>query len=230
MAVAAATEILWLASGRQFGECSATILPCPGGGTCTDPWAFGPQLSWTGSWPNPSLIGGLWYNLGCSGSCPGDCSCNSGARFALPGPVGSIVSIVIDDETVPTGSYRLLNGQIVERLDGGSWPLCNDGSWLVTVLYGAEVPSLGLMAAAELACELVKACTPGQTCRLPARVSSIVRQGVSKEWRGTAEKVAAGGTVGLYLSDMFIDLWNPGRLTSPPRMYSPDMPFVRTVT
>jgi hypothetical protein len=220
----AATEVLWALSGRQFGECSVTVYPCPEHCDASQyavPWGWGDS-----SWPHPALVEGTWYNLGCAG-CGDDCSCNTVEQFVLPGPVSSITEVRVDNQVVPTGSYRLDNHRFVVRTDGGTWPICNDGGWSVTLVHGAEVPSLGLMAAAELACEFVKACTPGvKDCRLPQRVVSMVRQGVSQQFLDP-NALLKDGKIGLYLSDLFIQSTNPSKLASRPRVYSPDAPLVR---
>jgi len=216
-AIVAATEVLWAASGRRFGECLVEgLLPCPE--DC-------PDVS-GGSWPSPALIGGSWFNLGCGGGCVGPCSCNTVEAFLLPAPVTRVVEVVVDGIVVPTGSYRLENWRRVVRTDGGRWPRCNDGTWTVSVVVGKEVPQLGLLAAAELACEMVKACVPGQECRLPARVQMITRQGITQQFIDPQEFLKEG-RVGLYMSDLFIQTFNPFGLKSRPRVFSPDAPSRR---
>lgn len=227
----AATEVLWALSGRQFGECSVTVLPCPeqcDGAQFASPWGW--SSGDVAGWPYPQLVNGAWYNLGCGGCGGNDCSCNTVEQFILPGPVSRIVEVQVDSQVVPTGSYRLDNYRFVVRTDGGTWPTCNDGGWSVTLVYGAEVPSLGLMAAAELACEFVKACTPGsKDCRLPQRVVSIVRQGVSQQFLDPSA-LLENGKIGLYLSDLFIQSTNPSNLAARPRVYSPDAPTLRVTS
>jgi hypothetical protein len=219
----AATEVLWAASGRRFGECTATgLLPCRD--ECEPGWLATRMATSAGAdgWPWPTLISGQWFNLGCGGGCAdGWCGCNTRDQFTLPGPVTRVVQIVVDGGVVPTGSYRLENHRHIVRIDGGSWPHCNDGSWTVDVVYGHEVPQLGLMAAAELACEMVKACTPGEECRLPARLQTISRQGITQSFIDPQEFLSEG-RVGLYLSDLFIQTFNPSGLKSRPRVFSPD--------
>lgn len=225
-AAAAATEVLWALSGRRFGECAVTLFPCRDN-ECSG-WAGAEP--WGGGWYTPALIDGLWYNLGCGAGCGSGCDCNTVHKFTLPGPVARIVQIVIDGDVVPTGSYVLTEGRHVYRIDGDEWPRCNDppGSWSATVTYGHEVPSLGLMAAAELMCEMVKACTPGEVCRLPINITAQTRQGISQQFIDTRQLLEQG-FVGLYLSDLFIQTFNPGHLTGRPRVYNPDRPTPRWV-
>jgi hypothetical protein len=228
MAVMAATEVLWAASGRRFGECAVTgLMPCTD--QC-DGWSSGwlnPIGSW-GQYPNPALLGGRWFNLGCGG-CSGSCSCNTRSQFTLPEPVNSVTRIMIAGSPVPTGSYRLENWRYVVRIDGGEWPLCNDGSWTVDVSLGNPVPQLGLLAAAELACEMVKACTGDRSCRLPVRLQSLTRQGVAQQFLDPQEFFKEG-RVGLYLSDQFIKTFNPSGLHARPLVLSPDRLPPRRVT
>ena len=220
-AAMAATEVLWALSGRRFDECPVTLYPCRDRECSSMAEPFG------NGWYTPALIDGLWYNLGCAGGCSGSCDCNTVHSFTLPGPVARITSITIDGELVPTGAYVLMNARKVYRIDGEAWPLCNDppGSWAVAVTYGHEVPELGLLAAAELMCEFVKACT-GEKCRLPVNVTAQTRQGISQQFIDTRQLLEQG-FIGLYLSDLFIQTFNPAHLTSRPRVYSPDVPGPR---
>jgi hypothetical protein len=221
-AVLAATEVLWAATGRRFGLCPITgLMPCPDNCEASGPWV-------TSGWPNPSLVGGRWFNLGCGG-CATGCSCNTRSQFTLPYPVTSVTRILVAGTPLATGAYQLENYRHVVRVDGGYWPECNDGSWKVDVLAGNAVPALGLLAAAELACEMVKACTPGQQCRLPARVQSITRQGISQTFLDP-QSFFEEGRIGLYTSDLFIQTFNPSGLKSRPIAMSPDGPHHRRVT
>lgn len=224
-AAMAATEVLWALSGRRFDECPVRLYPCRDD-ECA---SMGPDIApWGGGWYTPALIDGLWYNLGCGAGCSGSCDCNTVNSFTLPAPVARITSITIAGDVVPTGSYVLMNARKVYRTDGGTWPLCNDppGSWWADVTYGHEVPQLGLLAAAELMCELVKACTPGEVCRLPVNITAQTRQGISQQFIDTRQLIEQGFT-GLYLSDLFIQTFNPNHLQDRPRVFNPDAPGPR---
>lgn len=222
-AVLSATEVLWALSGRRFGECQATLRPCRD--NCDMPqWAgWAAWGSWGGSIA-PALIDGLWYNLGCSGGCAGSCSCNTEQRFTLPAPVNRIVEVVVAGVPVATGAYVLEDSRKVVRVDGGAWPHCNDGSWTVTAVWGHEVWEIGKRAVGELACQLLKVGTPD--CQLPQRVQTITREGVTMAFVDPQEYLRDGKT-GLYLCDLFLSAANPGRLSSRPRVYSPDRPPAR---
>jgi len=231
VAVSMATETLWALTGMRFGLCSVTLRPCASG--CDDGRFyddFGPP--WTGarSYPQPALIGGLWFNLTC-GSCA-DCSCTSVSEVRLPAPVYEVTEVVIDGAVLSSSAYRLDNNRLLVRTDGASWPRCNDlsvdsgeGAWSVTALFGEPVPDGAALAMGELACEIARA-ADGQDCRLPAGVQQLVRQGVTISYPDVGELFAKGRT-GLYLVDMFVATWNPAGLRQRSRVYRVDRPTVR---
>lgn len=231
VAVSMATETLYALTGMRFGLCEVTLRPCRSdcgsGGFYDD---FGPP--WTARyWPQPALIGGLWFNLTC-GSCPGDCSCGDVSEVRLPAPVYDITEVVIDGEALAASAYRLDNNRILVRTDGLKWPRCNDlaadsgaGTWSVTARYGEPLPDGAALAMGELACEIAKA-ADGHDCRLPAGVQQLVRQGVTISYPDVGELFKKGRT-GLYLVDMFITTWNPNGLRQRSRVYRIDAPTVR---
>lgn len=237
-AVEAATEILWALTGRQFGLCTISNLrPCRR--ECPELVAYNAYPSWpmTGwTYPQPWLEGGQWFNLTC-GQCGGDCSCTSISEFVLPGPVHDIIEIKIDGTVLPTGSYRLDNQRIVVRIDGGTWPLCNDlslndgvGTWIVSAHFGNEPPALADLAIGELAYEIIKACTNQSGCRLPTRMmTSLARQGVSMTFPDPASLTEAG-LLGLDFCDFLIRSFNPSHLPMASGIFSPDEPPMRRVS
>jgi len=228
-AVTAATDILWALSGRQFGQCPVTLRPCRK--TCD---SYG---GWDGSsYPLPALIGGKWFNLIC-GSCTDDCSCTAISQVELGDRVASITQVKIDGSPLVTGAYRVDDGHLLVRTDGGTWPWCNDltkadtvaGTWSVTAVYGLPVPEAGKLAMGELACELSKALAQDTTCRLPRAVTSVQRQGVTINYADVTA-LLEGGLTGLYLVDQFIQTYNPKHLARRGRVWSPDVPTPRVQT
>lgn len=233
-AVAVATEILWALSGRQFGTCDVKIRPCRR--SCANaPWGWN-ELMPGGSWLQPTLYAGQWYNIVC-GNCSGsDCSCSSISEVILPAPATEIVAVKVDGMALLPGEFRLDDNRFLVRLDD-VWPWCNDlsrddteiGTWSVTARFGRTVPEGGALAVGELACEINKAIN-GVDCRLPRQVSQLARQGVTITFPDTTSLFKQGRT-GLYLTDMFIAAWNPTGLRSPSRVYSVDRsPARRTDT
>lgn len=215
-ALQAATEVLWARSGRQFGECEVTLRPCRR--TCFN----GDVSGWndlTGArWPFPTLVGGSWFNLACGG-CGDTCACATLEEAMLPWPVSTITEIKVNGSVLTADKYRVDDHEKLLRLDGGSWPLCNDlrkddtqpGTWSVKAKYGVQVPTLGQLAVGQLAVEFMKACAPGgsASCVLPANVQQLVRQGVTISFGDVLE-----GPLNLYYPDLFVGTFNPSRLQS----------------
>ena len=92
------------------------------------------------------------------------------------------------------------------------WPCCQrldladseDETWAVSYSYGVDPPIGGIRAAAALGCQLALAFEPETigTCRLPQRVTSLSRQGVTMAVLDPLELFADGKT-GL----AEVDLW-----------------------
>ncbi len=246
IAALAATQVLWGLSGQQFGLTSVKLRPCrrgcamSNGGYLPDgmvPWAGG-----YGSWgyPWPTLYAGTWINLGC-GACGWDgCGCSSLQEAVLPGQVHDVTEVKLDGTVVTGSAYRLdfspdVFGGVLVRLDGGTWPLCQNlalpdtaaGTFSVTARYGMDVPELGRLAVGELACELLKAMS-GKDCRLPEHVTSLARQGVTLSFPDPTE-LLTGGKLGLVQADRFIQVFNPSGLKRRARTWSPDQRGMRQV-
>ena len=229
-AVNAAAEILYALSGRQFGLCALTVRPCRT--ECCDPCEM-TGYRWT-----PALIGGQWTNVSCS-SCGDPCSCSKVCEVQLPGPIQAIIEVKLDGQSLSPSEYRVDNHNSLVRLGGSGecWPTCQNmsledtepGTWSVTYLRGKPVPEAGEQAFAELACELFKGCTGDSTCRLPKRVSSITRDGVTMTMLDPMAFINEGLT-GLYMVDLWIRSVNPKGLPRQAAILSPDMKSVRRTT
>lgn len=222
-ALQAASEALWALSGHRFGACEVTVRPCRR--SCAG-------RSWSGwwldveTWPQTAAWPG-WLDVAC-GRCHGGCACRAVSEIELPGFVQQVTEVTVDGEVIPPSGYALYDGRTLTRI-GGEWPLCQDwtvpvsgvGAWTVTAVYGRPVPVLGQLAVGELACEIAKACTPGQECRLAANVQSVTRGGVTQVFVDPTELLKAGLT-GLRLVDQFINATNPHRLRAGPAIWNPD--------
>jgi hypothetical protein len=127
--------------------------------------------------------------------CIDSCACCSHgfAKISLGAyPIRSIVEVEIDGEILDVSEYQILNRRFllrmadvnglrqkwpgVQRLD---LPFGEDGTWGVRFTYGQAPPRPGKMAAIAYAKELAKACACSADCKLPARVQSVARQGVT---------------------------------------------------
>lgn len=225
-----ASELLWAWTGRKYGLTATTVRPCRET-YAPNPYRF---LATSGNGWAPVLIDGQWHNLSCGTCDRGKCGCDDrdARSIALPGPVDSITEITIDGEVLDPGKYRLVDGALL-RTDGHPWPMSNDyyapadgeGTWTVTYERGYPVPEGGQIAAGILACELAMALAHDDDCRLPRRVQSVTREGITMSILDGFEGLEDGKT-GLWEIDAWIASANQPR-PSTPRVYSPDMPRER---
>lgn len=229
---------LWAATGRRFGLCQRTVRPCG------RDWQFESNAGyfWSDGVWFPYIFDGVWRNCWCGSgisNSPGCCTCDPRCQVWLPGgPVASIpvTGVSVDGAIVPVDSWRVdsVNGeQYLVRTDGDCWPFCQDfnvdsgtGTFFVTYNQGIPVPSILLKAAGELAIEYIKSCL-GKPCRLPQRIQSITRQGVSVSMVNV-DNLLKQGLTGVFTVDQIIRTFNPNALTSAMRVASPDVRTPRT--
>lgn len=227
-----AADLLWNWTGRVFGACPVEYRPCRQncgqGGFAASGWAQ------TGAPWAPALVGGRWLSVAC-GACGDNCGCGGTAALKLPWPVASIEEILIDGEVLDPSAYRLDSRSLLQRVDGGEWPSCQNlglpatepGTWQISYLWGLDVPAGGQIAAGLLAAELAMAFCNDNRCQLPQRIQSITRQGVTVTLLDQFEDVAQGRT-GIWAVDAWV-----ASVTKPPRgarVYSPDIPRNRVRT
>lgn len=239
--------MLWAATGRRYSVCSRTVRPC--GRECIG-CAGSSGYYWSeGTW-YPYIFNGAWRNCWC-GDTMGCCNCRPTCQVWLTPPVSGIVEVRFSDGTVADPStYRVDDWQWLVRqgpaVTGSGatdcWPTCNDmnspvegalapadgSAWEVTYLWGLPMPAVLQRAAGELACEWAKNCL-GQACRLPQRVTSISRQGVSVTL-ADVDQLLENGLTGLMTVDSVIRAFNPYRLPSRMKIASPDLPTIRRTT
>lgn len=241
-AAAFATDILWAATGRQFSACTMTVRPCMQNGQWgwfryNDGWNYGGVGGGGGGWV-PFIWNGSWFN-GC-GMCgnngPFCCEPRWLTQVILLGPVASVTSVIINGVPVTPSAYRIDDGQWLVRTDGSTWPIYQDlnlddgatNTWSVTYLRGVAVPKPLLGAAGTLAIEYLKACS-GSDCRLPGRVTSIIRTGVQITMVDPTVLLEKGLT-GIEEVDLLIRSYNPRGLDHRLRLYSPDVEYNRVTT
>ena len=222
---------VWAATGRRFGLCERTIRPC--GKWCENNGVNG--YYWTDGTFMPYIFNGEWRNCWCGS--PGFCMCQPTCQIRLPGPVYAIpiTGVSQDGAVVPASSWRVDNGIWLVRTDGVCWPDRQDfdvdsgaGTLFVTYIKGLPVPSVLQRAAGELACEWAKSCQ-GQACRLPQRVQSVSRQGVSVQMV-PIDVLLKNGFTGVTTVDQVIRNFNPTGLTGDMRIASPDLVLGRHTT
>lgn len=218
---AVSSELLWAASGRRYGLCEVTVRPC-----LRSCWGSGLPTPYKGS-------DGQWRNFATCG-CNDECTCTALCEVVLDGPVDSIEEVLIGEDELMAENYRLdiVDGEYrLLRTDGGCWPSCSDftaecgtdGAFCVTYMKGLALTELAIAANSALTCQLVRACLPNCSCKLPANVVSVVRSGVSLQfdssvtWIRTLSEVAS-----------FLDVSNPSGLQSGSTVWTPDLPPTRT--
>lgn len=178
----AASNILYARTCYDFpGRCSRTIYPC------------------------------LNCHCGCS-----PCGCGTYHAIDLQDefPVLEISEVSIDGVAVDPAAYRLDDWRYLVRVDGAEWPTCNTldlpdttGALAATLFveyeFGIDPPVELVIAAAELACQLKRACE-GQSCALPGttrdRIKRLSRRGSTIELESITE-LLKNGLVGNDLID-----------------------------
>lgn len=175
-----ASEVLYALSGFLYpGPCPVVARPCarrmPGEGRP-------PRWQGTGRGDRGS----------CSCNRASRCGCSSLSELDLGPDVVSVEQVRLDGAVVNAAEWELIEGRYLvgwQQPDGTkrTWPCCQrlelpataDQTFEVQFTRGLRPPRGGVLSAASLACELIAANTPGATCRLPKRVTTITRQGVS---------------------------------------------------
>jgi hypothetical protein len=157
-----ASDVLFELTGRRWpGACSTTFRPTSDSCGCSRPRGYG---------------------------------CSSVPEVRLTGASIDDTSIVVKLDGVSydatDGLFRLDDGRYLVRLDGSGWPCCQDmladpdadeNTFEVSYNYGSAPPIGGVRAAATLGCQLALACTPATAgdCRLPKRITTVTRAGVT---------------------------------------------------
>lgn len=223
---AMAGHFLWSATGKRYGLCERTYRPCRQ--DCGTYW---------GGRPSPYRVAGEWLNLSC-GTCSGGCGCDTISEVTIA-DTDSVVGLRIDGVDVdPLDAVAVYDRRRIIRTDGEPWPGCQNlsstdgpGTWSITVMQGVPLPPGAEFVAGILTCELAKACAGDDECRLPRRIQTLSRQGVTVGFQdNTLESLslmrtglwevdswieAARTTVGITASVSSVDVTPPSVLTWP---------------
>lgn len=224
-AAAAANDILWVLSGRQFDGEAGPVKVRPYAGHCYPdsfagvPWSL--QAWAAGAFFRPGWGHGPMLSV-----------------VTLAGvPVREIVAVKIDGAFLTAAEYRLdYSRDLVRMRDSANprkavrWPGrqiidlpdTEPDTWSVTYTYGADPPPMAVTAAKELGCEIYKMCSGADDCQIPSGVTKVVRQGVTLDRSALATALAAGA-VGLASVDLFLGTYNPDQLPQRSAVWSPDI-------
>lgn len=214
-----ASEILWALSGRRwYGRgCTETAvlrsLP-PRSGTQTWPYekSWGACDCWSGAtWINGYPIApflGAWLHK------PG--------VFAVRLPRHHVTVDAVTVDGVPFTSYTYTRSGWLERLDGRTWDVCS-GNTVVTYRHGEPPPAGGRDSAVLLAIELARDLYGTGKCRLPKRITSVTRQGVTMDFLDSMDVLERGGT-GIASIDLWLRAFNPEAVPQQAWVWSPDIP------
>lgn len=180
-ALQVASDVLFDLTGRAWaGSCTEVVRPC----------SRYRATGHAGGWHD----GRTWAGW-CGCARRRSCGCSRLSEIRLGGyPITGITAVKVDGDTLDPSLHRVDDHRWLVRLpdpDGTNpgWPCCQDlalpdtdeGTFSVEYVYGVEPPRGGVRAAASLGCQLALAWSPetvGQ-CRLPKRVTTIARQGVT---------------------------------------------------
>jgi hypothetical protein len=220
-----ASEILYELSGRQWRGTGCTYTaalrghpPEQGSGAWPYYRSWGMTRTSPAYWWFPLSLGGFWPVYRPTEPRP----------YAVKLPhdgVSAITSVTVGGVALDPSAYRLAAGSWLERTDGHSF-----AHWLDTLVieyeYGRAPSASGVGAAIALAWELGKSEVGDSTCRLPKRVTSISRQGLSVAVIDSMDFFKIRKT-GLADVDLWLTAVNPDGRKRRARVISPDIPRAR---
>lgn len=140
--------------------------------------------------------------------CPVECCCSYGSEIDLFEwwPIQAVILVLVDGVALPSTEWEIRDYRWLTRTDGLRWPP-GAGRVQVTIQYGVLPPAGAEGAMQSLMCELAKACYTDQACRLPQRVTSITREGVTLAMLDPFEMLDKGRT-GLFEVDLWLEAVN----------------------
>jgi hypothetical protein len=195
-AVEGAGNVLWALTGRVYGSCEVTEVyrPRPGIG-CVGPYRRDVA----------------WLSAAASHCCT--------IRLART-PVSAVSAVTLFG-AVATDWFR--SGDSIIR-QGACWPSVaadEPAPVAVTYTFGAGFPAGCASAVGEVAAELLAPQLRNRECRLPGRMTTVVRNNVTVTMQ-TAAELDASGLLGLPLADALVRTLNPNRLRQPSRVFGVD--------
>ena len=202
-----ASFVLWSLSGRMYAPETVTREAYDTSQTL----AYGAQVY-------PVFLGGSPYNISSCSDCP--CSmCGVFHRTRLRGyPVRRIYRVWVNGVELHPSEWVLLDNAVLGLRGASS---CNAQCITVEYVYGSGVPAGGKIAVVKLAEQLLLS-YKGAPCELPARVTSVTRQGMSFTLLDPQDFLNKGRT-GIYEIDLMLSALNPAGALKRARVFSPDI-------
>lgn len=211
--IAAATDLLYVLSGRHFKSGRSVVRPTHIVGPSAPliyPW--GSMAGYGSAWG--FTVGSAWAATGFGWEVAQEFS-----EVVLQAPVTAINSVMVDGTVLDPSAYSLYDGRRLVRNYGGAWPwnqpliapVTQAGTWQIDYDWGITPPTSGRLACAELAIELALGFSGQDECRLPARVLSVASQGVNVAV-GDALSFILADLTGLPICDAFLQAFNPAKL------------------
>lgn len=181
--------------------------------------------------------------------CGTGCACGPAPEIQLPGPIWQdlsrdyphgrqyTVDVFVDGRRVNDSWFRVLDGGYLVPVSW-SFPWSQDlsrpaipepgygpedlgGTWGIRYWRGLPVPSGGILAVTNLACEIWKACAGWGTCRLPrGLVDSVEREGISYKLVDPENDMLAN----LPMEAGWVSSVNPYGIREQAYVVSPDLP------
>ncbi len=218
----AASYVMWAFSGRKYhGVRTVTErYECPCRGSVLPSFQVYPHLDGSGIVRNEISIDRL-RGCTCSGTVNG-----KHTRLRLRGaPVRHVESVKdADGNLIDKSQYKIVNGRLLQL--SGTADVCG---LEIQYTYGVRIPQAGKLAAKTLATELMRAWNGDEDCQLPARVTSISRQGLDISVLDPQDFLDEG-RVGLYEVELFLRAAKPDKARKPAKVFSPDLPKAYRVT
>lgn len=218
-----ASEILFNLSAQQWSGVGCTYTaelrghpPEQGSGA----WPY--YRSWGMTNTSPAY---WWYPLGAAAFWPVYRE-TTPVPYAVRLPhdeVTEIMSVTINGQAFT--DYALVRGNWLQRTDGRGWGRWFDDT-VVVYAYGSAPTEAGVAAAVSLGIEIGKAATNDSTCRLPKRVTSVTRQGMTIAVIDSMDFYKQGKT-GVPDVDLWLTAVNPKQRRRRARVFSPDIPRAR---
>lgn len=216
-AVQIASELLWRATAQGYGLRDHVVRPvCAANAPL---WSARLRPGW-GSPTHTGCVSGADLCGGC-----GDL-----IGIPLPGPVAAVAHVWVDGVELREDAYDVYDARTLTRLDGELWPTrqrldlppTEVGTFAVAYTRGVEPPAGGRRAVTILAVEVARAAAGDKGCRLPQRVQTLTREGVSFTMLDPLEFLERGRT-GIADVDRWLAAVNPQGATQPSQVVSPDV-------